>query len=188
MFMHIFAYLTTDIAIFIAVRAQIEQAEIVLAARRAHFSLVFAVMSGLAGLKMDQKYARLSREKRWEVVEPEVDAILQKSRAKNAIPIMLRDEAFKVLATIGLAETKQVAWMDTGFHPMNRSKSGIILAKVQDKVMHLHAKGISLLECSKAVSIARVPGKLGDEHESANMDVVQRSDGFLASVKHGSLN
>ena len=145
------------------------------------------IMSGLAFLKRNQKYDKMSVIERWDLAAPEIDAIMAKSRENKCIPIMLRDEGFTVLAEYGLGEVKPCAWMDTGFHPMNRSKSGIIPAKVGDKITHFHTKGISLLECSKAVSVARIPGAVGDQHEAENIAIAKKSDGHLAPVKQGSL-
>ena len=59
-------------------------------------------MSVLLQFKMQKKYVNMSLEERWCAIEVDVDALLKKSRNQGAIPMMLRDDAFKLLATAGL--------------------------------------------------------------------------------------
>ena len=144
-------------------------------------------MAGLAQLKMIAKYDNSTAQQRYEAAEEDLEALVQQSRAKDAIMVSIRDECFKCLASYGLGECRICGWMETGFHPWNRSTSGIVPAKVSLKVEAFHTCGISLLECSKAVSVGRGKNAGGDSNEKINSYVCNNND-YLASVKKGTIS
>ena len=124
---------------------------------------------------------------RADAADAEMKRITLASRKKGAVMVSLRDEIYQHLGSFGLAESKVVSWMDTGFHPWNRSKTAIIPSKVQSKVSHFYSTGLSSLECSKACAVQRSPGQAGESHEAVNVKIVANCNSQLAPVKDGSL-
>ena len=137
---------------------------------------------------MNPKYGPMSIEERLRAAEADLKSIIGRSRKNGASMVSLRDESYAVLGSYGLAQVKRCGWMDTGFHPWDRSKSAIVPAKVHDKIANFYQVGLSFLECSKAVSVGRPSGSAGDKHEEKNIEVTTRCEGILAQVKPGSLN
>ena len=82
---------------------------------------------------MEKKYKSMSPEQRMAAADADCDEILNRSFRKDAVPIALRDESYELLAKVGLGEVKHVSWQETGFCPDNRSRSGIIKAKVSER-------------------------------------------------------
>ena len=101
--------------------------------------------------------------------------------------IGLRDEADKSAITHGIATVKWVPFGSTGFHPWNRSRAGISPSNDTQKLVDVHACGVSTTEMLRASSVQRVPGTHGDAHEAANQLVVREAGGQLAPVAEKSL-
>ena len=136
---------------------------------------------------MEKKYKSMSPEQRMAAADADCDEILNRSFRKDAVPIALRDESYELLAKVGLGEVKHVSWQETGFCPDNRSRSGIIKAKVSERQTNFYNSGVSKLELSKAVSVGRVPGEQGDKDENDNIRAAEASGDILAPVAPKSL-
>jgi hypothetical protein len=87
----------------------------------------------------------------------------------------------------GLAQIMWVACQVTGFHPWNRSLSGIAPSKVAQRVRKFGEHGFSFAECLRACSVKKNTNVSGTQHEKTNIDIIKQSNGQLADVVPGSL-
>ena len=144
-------------------------------------------MAALQHLKMHPRMKGLSKLERYNLAEVELEEKCAKAKHKDAAMVMLRDESYGVMAYHGLGEVRPCHWMDTGFYPDNRSKTGIVPSKVTEKVDDYFAAGISRIELAKACVLGRASGPKGDHNEQRNIDVSKSSSGQIAPVAPNSL-
>ena len=144
-------------------------------------------MSSLKRFEIKQTCKKMSYEERMDHADDDLERIAKKARTKEAQMVSLRDESYQVLGEAGLAECVVESFEKTGYHPWNRSEGGIVKAKVVQKVDDFDRSGVSELECAKAVSVERLPGAAGNQHEAANIKTAAESEGVLAPVKAGEL-
>ena len=137
--------------------------------------------------KVDEGLKHADLEERIEAVRLEATQIETRANASDAPLVQLRDEAYVLFVKKGLAEVVPVLFQKTGFHPWNRCNGGIIPAECTNKVRAIANAGASMHELSRACSVQRIPGSMGDAHEMHNQTVVAASGGQLAPVAQGSL-
>ena len=129
----------------------------------------------------------MSKLERCNLADAELDEKCSKAKRKDAAMVMLRDESYAVMAHYGLGEVRTIHWMDTGFYPDNRSKTGIVPSKVTEKVDDYFTAGISRIELAKACVLGRDSGPKGDHNEQRNIEVSKASSEQIAPVAPKSL-
>ena len=110
---------------------------------------------------MDEKSKTLGVADRCDATKADFTSIVVRSRDSMAPLIALRDQAYQVAITHGLATVKWVPFGSTGSHPWNRSRAGISPSNVTQKLVDFHASGIPTTEMLRAASVQRVPGGFG---------------------------
>ena len=135
--------------------------------------------------QMEPKYKHAPLENRMEEARDELEALESEAMRKESPLVTIRDKIYIVLLRYGLANILWVSCLVTGFHPWNRSTSGIIPSKVENKVCKFGTHGFSFAECLRACSVKRNP-KSGQAHEAINIEVTSASS-QLANVTPGSL-
>ncbi len=134
-----------------------------------------------------EKYKYLDMGGRIEAARPDFNLLEQKAREPDAIIVGLRDEIYSKAQHFGIAEIVRETVDATGHHPWNRSTTGVDGGDAISKLVKFEKGGFSFQECSRAATVQRSPGRLGDFYEHKNMETVQASAGKLAPVVPGSL-
>ncbi len=124
---------------------------------------------------------------RIEAARPDMQAISKKYASPGAIIVGLRDQAFAKLQIFGLAQKTKITIESTGYHPWNRSTSGVDCSDASTKLVKFHKGGLSFCELARSCTIQRIPGQVGDFYEARNMELAEASMGKLAPVQGGSL-
>ena len=126
-------------------------------------------------------------EARLACAQPDLTRLVEDSKSRGCSMVTIRDRIYHVLMHYGLAQIIWVACQVTGFHPWNRSLSGIAPSKVAQRVKKFGEHGFSFAECLRACSVKKNPNISGTRHERTNIDIAKQSNGQLADVIPGSL-
>jgi hypothetical protein len=124
---------------------------------------------------------------RLECAQPDLTRLTEESKSRGCSMVTIRDRIYHILMHYGLAQIMWVACQVTGFHPWNRSLSGIAPSKVAQRVKKFGEHGFSFAECLRACSVKKNTNVSGTQHEKTNIDIIKQSNGQLADVVPGSL-
>jgi hypothetical protein len=137
--------------------------------------------------KMDSKYSQMNPQARMVEATEDLTALVEKTKKDGCSMVTVRDRIFHVLLHYGLGTIVWVSCLVTGFHPWNRSVTGIAPYKVRQRVKKFGEHGFSFAECLRACSVKKNSTIAGHGHEKTNIDIVHQSNGQLADVMPGSL-
>ena len=125
-----------------------------------------------SSVAMWPQFRTASKRARLEAARPLLGAIKEKAKHADAQLVSLRDHSYHVMQTHGLAQRRRMKPNSVGFHPSNRSGSGLIPAKCRKKLSDAAKSGFSLIECARACAVGRAHGSIGDDYEFQNIQCV----------------
>ena len=117
------------------------------------------------------QFRTASKRARLEAARPLLDEIKANAKQADAQLVSLRDHSYHVMQTHGLAQRRRMKPNSVGFHPSNRSGTGLIPAKCRKKLSDFAKSGFSLIECARACAVGRVHGSIGDGYELQSSNV-----------------
>lgn len=133
------------------------------------------------------QFVNLSPEDRMKAAKPFLDQLDQEYMNPRAQLVISRDSLFKTGQEYGIAKFRKVPPAAMGFHPRNRSSTGIVPSESHTKLPKFVTGGFSLTECAGASSVQRNPTKIGDMYEDINREKAVDSGGLLPPVAPNSL-